>query len=188
MVDDERHAEGVPTLMTDWWNYGGLTRSVKLVDVADTFVEDYLVQLEKGSQSRIAGWVRLNGARKQQEVTIRIPEAGIAKTVTPDGSGYAAFTVDARLSLWSPESPKLYDVAIETGGESVADRIGFRSIQASGKTLLLNGQPSFARRLGARRIAHPHGAAVCGSGCAHAARMGEGDGLQFRAPAALSAR
>ena len=141
MVDDERHAEGVPTLMTDWWNYGGLTRSVKLVDVADTFVEDYLVQLEKGSQSRIAGWVRLNGARKQQAVTIRIPEAGIAKTVTPDGSGYAAFRLDARLSLWSPESPKLYDVAIETGGESVTDRIGFRAIQASGKTLLLNGRP-----------------------------------------------
>jgi beta-glucuronidase len=48
--------------MTDWWNYGGLTRSVKRADVADAFVEDYLVQLEKGSQNRIAGWVRLNGA------------------------------------------------------------------------------------------------------------------------------
>ena len=145
MVDDERHTEGVPTLMTDWWNYGGLTRSVKVVDVADTFVEDYLVQLEKGSQGRIAGWVRLNGARKQQPVTIRIPEVGIAKTVTPDGSGYAPFTADARLSLWSPESPKLYEVAIESGGERVTDRIGFRSVQASGKTLLLNGQPLHLR-------------------------------------------
>ena len=66
MVDDERHAEGVPTLMTDWWNYGGLTRSVKLVDVAETFVEDYSVQLAQGSQSRIAGWVRVNGPGKQQ--------------------------------------------------------------------------------------------------------------------------
>ena len=145
MVDDERHAGGVPTLMTDWWNYGGLTRSVKLVDVADTFVEDYLVQLAKGSQTRIAGWVRLNGPDKQQPVTIRIPEAGVSQRVTPDASGYAAFAVDAGLSLWSPENPKLYAVDIESGGERVTDRIGFRSIEASGKTLLLNGQPLHLR-------------------------------------------
>ena len=145
MVDDERHAEGVPTLMTDWWNYGGLTRSVKLVDVAETFVEDYSVQLEKGSQSRIAGWVRLAGTRKQQPVTIRIPEAGITQGVTPDASGYAQFSIDAHVSLWSPESPKLYEVSVETAGERVADRIGFRSIQTSGKTLLLNGRPLHLR-------------------------------------------
>ena len=145
MVDDERHAEGVPTLMTDWWNYGGLTRSVKIVDVADSFVEDYSVQLEKGSQSRIAGWVRVNGPNKQVPVTIRIPEAGIAQSVTPDANGYAAFTVDARLSLWSPESPKLYDVSVEAAGERITDRIGFRSIQASGKALLLNGKPLHLR-------------------------------------------
>ena len=189
MVDDQRHAEGVPTSMTDWWNYGGLTRSVKLVDVADTFVEDYSVQLEKGSQSRIAGWVRLNGPGKQQPVTIRIPEAGISRSLAPDANGYAQFTVDAHLSLWSPENPKLYEVSIETGDERVADRIGFRSIQTSGKTLLLNGQPLHLRRsLGACRIAHPHGAPVFRGGCPHAARMGEGHRLQFRAPAALSAR
>jgi beta-glucuronidase len=145
MVDDQRHAEGVPTLMTDWWNYGGLTRSVKLVDVSETFLEDYSVQLEKGSQRRIAGWVRLNGTQKQQPVVIRIPEAAISKTVTPDANGYAEFTQDADLSLWSPETPKLYDVSLETGPDRVADKIGFRSIQASGKTLLLNGKPLHLR-------------------------------------------
>ncbi|HEX3748887.1 MAG TPA: glycoside hydrolase family 2 TIM barrel-domain containing protein [Bryobacteraceae bacterium] len=145
MVDDERHAEGVPTLMTDWWNYGGLTRGVKLVDVADTFIEDYLVQLAKGSQTRIAGWVRVNGPDKQQPVTIRIPEVGISQSVTPDANGYAAFTVDAHLSLWSPENPKLYDVSIERGADRVADCIGFRSIEAVGNTLLLNGQPLHLR-------------------------------------------
>jgi len=145
MVDNERQAEGVPTLMTDWWNYGGLTRSVKLLDVAETFVEDYLVQLEKGSETRIAGWVRMNGAHKQEPVTIRIPEAGISKSVTPDAEGMARFTADAQLTLWSPENPKLYDVSIETGGERVPDRIGFRSIEASGKMLLLNGRPLHLR-------------------------------------------
>ena len=144
-VDNQRLREGVPTLMTDWWNYGGLTRSVKLVDVPETFVEDYSVQLEKGSQSRIAAWVRLNGPGKQQPVKVSIPEAGVSKNVVPDSNGYAQLTFDARLALWSPETPRLYEIAIETGTDRVAERIGFRSIEASGRTILLNGRPLHLR-------------------------------------------
>ena len=32
-VDNTRGADEVPTLNTDWWNYGGITRSVKLVEL-----------------------------------------------------------------------------------------------------------------------------------------------------------
>jgi beta-glucuronidase len=144
-VDDSRRPETVPAMMTDWWNYGGLTREVRLVDLPETFVEDYSVQLEKGSQNRISGWVRLSGSNLQQPVTLRIPEAGIATTVTPDRTGLAAIAVTARLDLWSPENPKLYDVAIDTSSDRVTDRIGFRSIEASGRNLLLNGKPLHLR-------------------------------------------
>ena len=144
-VDNQRQREGVPTVMTDWWNYGGLTREVRLVDVPETFVEDYSVQLEKGSRSRIALWVRLNGPRKQQRVTVRISEAGVSGDAMPDANGYAQLTLDARLTLWSPETPKLYEVSIAAATDQVADRIGFRSIETSGKTMLLNGQPLHLR-------------------------------------------
>ena len=46
-VDNKRLREGVPTLNTDWWNYGGLTRSVHLVDVPATFVTSYAVGLSE---------------------------------------------------------------------------------------------------------------------------------------------
>ena len=36
-VDNKRRRDGVPTSMTDWWNYGGLTRHVKLVETPATF-------------------------------------------------------------------------------------------------------------------------------------------------------
>jgi beta-glucuronidase len=140
-VDDQRRREAVPTLMTDWWNYGGLTRSVRLLDVPGTFIEDYSVQLAKGSETHVNAWVRLNGADKRQPVTIRIPEAGVTQTATAGDDGYARVAFDAKLSLWSPESPKLYEVTVEAGGERVADRIGFRSIQTRGQTILLNGKP-----------------------------------------------
>ncbi|HEV2482074.1 MAG TPA: LysR substrate-binding domain-containing protein [Puia sp.] len=59
-VDNKRYADEVPTLNTDWWNYGGITRSVMLVEVPPTFVEDYIIQLAPDSAAHIRGWVRLN--------------------------------------------------------------------------------------------------------------------------------
>jgi beta-glucuronidase len=144
-VDDQRKQDYIPTVMTDWWNYGGLTRAVRIIDVPGTFVQDYSIQLEKGSQTRVAGWVRLNGADRGQKVTVRIPEAGITQTFTPDASGLARVAFDARLDLWSPERPKLYDVTVEAGADRVTDRIGFRTIEARGRSLLLNGKPVFLR-------------------------------------------
>jgi beta-glucuronidase len=139
-VDDQRKQDFIPTVMTDWWNYGGLTREVRILDLPATFIEDYSIQLEKGSQSQIAGWVRLNGAARQQKVTIRIPEAGISQTFTPDETGLARVSFDARLDLWSPDHPKLYDVTVDAGSDHVTDRIGFRTIEARGRDLLLNGK------------------------------------------------
>src|SRR6185369_2572028 len=132
-VDNKRRRDAVPTLMTDWWDYGGLTRDVKLIETPATFVQDYFIQLQKGSRDRIAGWVKLNGARLKQKITVRIPEAGIAKSFTTDASGTALVDFEAaNLTLWSPENPKLYDVIIEAETDQVRDHIGFRSIETRG--------------------------------------------------------
>src|SRR5258706_2759378 len=120
-VDNKRRRDAVPTLNTDWWNYGGLTREVKLVEVPDTFVQDYSIQLKKGSRDHISGWVRLSGNKLNQKVTVRIPEAGIAQTYTTDANGYAEIGFDANLILWSPSNPKLYDVVVETETDRVQD-------------------------------------------------------------------
>jgi beta-glucuronidase len=144
-VDDTRRTDAIPMNMTDWWNYGGLTREVKLLDVPETFVQDYVVQLEKGSQNRIAGWVRLNGSKKHQKVTIRVAEANTSMAVDTDDAGLARFAFPANLTLWSPENPKLYAVEVAAETDRVADRIGFRSIQTSGQKILLNGKPVFLR-------------------------------------------
>lgn len=144
-VDNRRARDAVPTMMTDWWNYGGLTRAVKLVETPTTFVHDYFIQLQKGSRNRITGWVKLAGDRLAQKVTIRIPEAGISKTFTTDASGVAAIDISADLKLWSPEDPKLYDVAIEAETDQVREQIGFRGIETRGTEILLNGRPVFLR-------------------------------------------
>ncbi|MGE5127300.1 MAG: glycoside hydrolase family 2 protein, partial [Betaproteobacteria bacterium] len=145
-ADNRRRPEAVPTLDFDWWNYGGITRAVRLVEVPATFVRDYVVQLEKGSRDRVRGFVQLDGERLAQKVTVRIPEAGLAETVTTDASGRAELAFAApKLALWSPEAPKLYDVEVAAETDRVHEAIGFRSVEARGTQILLNGRPLFLR-------------------------------------------
>ena len=144
-VNNTRGKEQVPTANTDWWNYGGITRPVTLVEVPETFIQDYFVQLERGSQNQIKGWLQLNGPQLRQNVTIRIQEAGLSKTYQTDSKGRAEFSFNADLTLWSPENPKLYSVEIASETDQITDHIGFRSIEVRGTDILLNGRAVFLR-------------------------------------------
>jgi beta-glucuronidase len=144
-INDTRAKEQVPTVNTDWWNYGGITRPVTLVEVPETFVQDYFIQLEKGSTHEIKGWLQLNGPQLQQKVTVRIPDVGLSKTFQTDSRGRAELSMDAGLTLWSPENPKLYSVEVASETDQVIDHIGFRSIEVRGTNVLLNGRPVFLR-------------------------------------------
>jgi len=144
-INNTRGREQVPTVNTDWWNYGGITRPVTLVEVPETFVQDYFIQLDKGSTHQIKGWVQLNGPKLQQNVTVRIPEAGLSKTIQTDSKGRSEFSFSADLTLWSPENPRLYSVQIASERDEITDRIGFRSIEVRGTDILLNGRPVFLR-------------------------------------------
>jgi beta-glucuronidase len=144
-VDNKRRRDAVPTLNTDWWNYGGLTRDVVLIEVPDTFIQDYFLQLKKGSTDEIAGWVKINNARAGKAVTIEIPEARVKQSVTTDANGYAPVSFKARLDLWSPENPKLYEVKLATDADAVSELIGFRSLETSGADIFLNGKSIFLR-------------------------------------------
>jgi len=144
-VNNRRRAEAIPSLSTDWWNYGGLTLDVMLVEEPPAFVQDYFIQLAKGSTTQIAGWIRTNGGSPSQQLTIEIPEAGIRHTVTTDPSVYAQFRFPAHLTLWSPRNPKLYRILLSGGGDRIQDDIGFRQIETRGTKIVLNGQPTFLR-------------------------------------------
>ena len=144
-VDNTRRMDGVPTVNSDWWNYGGITRSVYLVETPETFIREYSVQLKKGSQGVIEGWVRLDGPDAAASVNVSIPELKVSKTVTADASGLARFEIDAKPVLWCPENPKLYEVTLSSGADKVSDRIGFRTIETRGDKILLNGKEIFCK-------------------------------------------
>ena len=144
-VDNKRHAEDVPTQIFDWWNYGGITRDVLLVDVEPVYVENYRLQLASVEGRRVSFSVKLNKAEANREVTLTIPELKIKKTLTTSADGTASIEMKAKPVLWSPETPKLYKVEIRCGETTLNDEIGFRTIETRGKQILLNGKPVFLK-------------------------------------------
>jgi len=144
-VDNKRYLEAVPTINTDWWNYGGITRQVNLIETPATFVRDYYVQLKKSDKNTLTGWVQLDGTELNKSVKIEIPELKIIQQLTPNVSGFAAFECKIKPEYWTPENPKLYKVNIITDNEKVTDEIGFRTIETQGTKILLNGKPIFLR-------------------------------------------
>jgi beta-glucuronidase len=182
-VDSRRRAGDLPAVGL-WWNYGGILRKVYMQRVdrvgftsvqvlpelpcptCDATVE-YRVTLRNYSPA--AQTVRLRSAYGALAVdlgTASIP-AGASHT-------FLARATLAKPQLWSPQSPSLYPVTLDTavsqqsaGGEEWAPvghyslRSGVRSIQVSPTgTLLLNGQKLNFRGVGLVEDSRSSGAAL----------------------------
>lgn len=145
-VDSTPQADGVPPPVTDWENYGGITRPMRLVITPGTFIDEAWVRL--GKDGRIAATVKLDGAQAaNQEVHVRIAELGLDVAGRTDANGVLAASAAAPkgLARWSPQRPKLYDVVVQAGEDRLTDRVGFRTIETKGSDILLNGEPIFLR-------------------------------------------
>src|SRR5271165_3431607 len=147
-VDSTRLADGVPTLKTDWWNYGGLTREVSLVEVPDRYIDEFDLHLKRGTRNEIEGWVHVVGAPTGSEIKVTLEKegrsAGITAKTGEDGRAQIHL-VDANLQLWAPEHPVLYRVLLMAGEDRLEDEMGFRTIEARETQILLNGQPIFLK-------------------------------------------
>ena len=146
-VDNKRKKEAVPTLNTDWWNYGGITRDVKLIETTETFINDYFIQLAPKNKQLLSGYIALKGSHVSgRRVSLNIPELKIKKELITDSTGRAAFNIKvSKVTFWSPDNPYLYDVFVKTNEEELQDQIGLRTIETQGQNVLLNGKSIFLR-------------------------------------------
>ena len=151
-VDNKRHAEDVPTQIFDWWNYGGITRDVKLVKVPMNYLENYDLQLKKAANKakvrELAFSAKMNAKEAGHQVEVYIPELKLKQQFTTDAEGKVSGVLKVaakKLQLWCPENPKRYDVQLTLDAGMVADSIGFRTIETRGKQILLNGKPIFLK-------------------------------------------
>ncbi len=144
-VNNQRAEDGIPGTGYDWFNYGGITREVYLVETANSYINDFFIQLKKHSDSEVLGWVRINGKNPSQNVRVIIPDLKVDYKTTTDSGGLAAIKFSSGFQLWTPEKPRLYRVIIQCETDTVTDDIGFRRIEADGSKILLNGKPVFLK-------------------------------------------
>ena len=147
-VNSRREFGNLPGTDADWFNYGGLTRSVWLVITPSTFIQHYHLGLhERDGRNVIFGSVRLDGsAASGARVTVRAAELDADVVVTTGSDGCAEFEFEpSHLVRWSPETPRLYSVAVTSARDCLEDRFGFRTISTRNSEILLNGQSIYLR-------------------------------------------
>ena len=144
-VDNRRLKDGIPGLGYDWFNYGGITRDVNLVETPSTFIEDYSIQLVKSSLNEVSGWIKLNGDPFSQSIRLIIPELKIDLSTVTNREGIARILFSENFELWNPGNPKLYKIRVECETDTITDHIGFRNIEVKGSDIYLNGDPVFLK-------------------------------------------
>ena len=146
-VDNRRERTQVPTVNTDWWNYGGITRSVNILELPKSYVSDYLVALTPKTIKEVSATFKIAhfDSSSPAYVHLSIPELNISENVKIDQTGKASISLKTSPMLWSPSNPKLYRVDITYNDEIIEDNIGFRTISTQGEDILLNGKPIFLK-------------------------------------------
>jgi beta-glucuronidase len=159
VVDSTRRPLQVPARNTDWFNYGGVFRELSLLCVPKEHIRTFRASLvPDGTLRRVRVAAEVSEGASGSAV-FEIPELGLREEIAiTDGRGEAVF--DCAPALWSPETPKLYDVSLRFGEDEVRDRVGFREIRACGQELLLNGKPLFLRGVSCHEESVEHGRAL----------------------------
>jgi len=146
VVDNRREADRVPALWCDWFNYGGVFRSVRLIEVPPSHIKRTFLRLLRGSGFRRLRLDVETSALEGEVVTLSVAALGVRERAAVVKRGMASLEFTAEPSLWSPESPHLYEVEVALeSGDRLEDSVGFREVRVQEDRLLLNGEPVFLR-------------------------------------------
>ncbi|HEX7057650.1 MAG TPA: glycoside hydrolase family 2 TIM barrel-domain containing protein [Bacilli bacterium] len=160
VVNNTRKRTNVPCDNTDWFNYGGIYRDVDLIRVPATFIKNFHIELVPGSGfAKIKACVEVDGPKADGSAHLQIPELNLqADIAVRDGLG--SIVAEASPKLWSPESPKLYEVSVAYETDRICERVGFREIAVNGTDILLNGKKIFLKGISAHEESVMNGKAV----------------------------
>lgn len=147
-VNNTRNESAIPAMAFDWWNYGGITRDVMLLNVAENYVKDYFVRLRPGTTDTIDIDVAMAEEKPGVKISVAIPELGTTSEATTDARGRVKMALrSSKITRWQPGNPYLYDVIIAGGNDCVKEKIGFRNIETRGTEIFVNGKPQFMRSI-----------------------------------------
>ncbi|MEV0933102.1 glycoside hydrolase family 2 TIM barrel-domain containing protein [Streptomyces phaeochromogenes] len=122
----------------DQWWLPGIFRDVTLIARPAGGIED--VWLRTGfdhARGRGSVEAEITADATAFPVTLRIPELGV-EHVWDTSADVAPLDVTG-VEPWSAERPRLYEATVSTAAESIALRVGFRTVEIHGDRFLVNG-------------------------------------------------
>lgn len=158
-ADSTRRNEQVPPSVTDWFNYGGIYRDIEIIRVPKIHIKNFGIALMPDSGFKKIRAEVILSEKIDSTASLIIDRLGV-KVDIPIKDGIGEIVFEAAPELWSPESPKLYEVTLHCENDSVKDSVGFREIRVRGMDILLNGKPIFLRGISCHEDSAPNGKAL----------------------------
>ena len=181
----------MPPPVTDWENYGGITRSIRLISTPETYVDSASLQLTRDGQIAVAA--HLDGPQAaNRALHLRIADLAHRSCRQHRCPGQLARHRRGapRAGSMVARQPKLYDCRSRPATTAGAIASASAPSPSDGPDILLNGKPVFLRGISlheeefgtdpTRAITPVSGAGAADSSQRRSAR-------QLRAPGALSA-
>ena len=153
-VNNRREPNRIPAMRSDWWNFGGITRSVSLIEVPETFLSDAWVTM--ADDGRIIGGATVDGPdAANAAVTIEFVDTGIGAELV-DGRFEIAADVAATLERWEPGAAVLHQVRWSCAPSSASpdqfnDEVGLRTVRVDGNRIYVNDTETFLRGISIHR-------------------------------------
>ena len=151
-ADSRFDEHSFPQRYTDWFNYGGIARSVSAHELKGiSILSNHLVYELSEDLKDVTVSAKLD-LYNACEGSVTSPLSVTVGDVTVyDGEitldGYERRTYETpkvtieNVAIWDPKTPNLYTVAVKTDTDDLIDRVGFRKIEVKDVKILLNGKP-----------------------------------------------
>ena len=128
----------------DWYQYGGITRSVELHQVTNIMIEQLVIRTIDHAAKRIAVEIHCRGTSGGEDLLVWINGRLLHReALSINGSG-GCIRREFELpeaELWSPERPRLQYIEVQLGDDDQCERFGLRTVVVAGHDILINGKP-----------------------------------------------
>jgi len=144
VVDNRFDFERVPLHeeFFDFYQWGGIIRSVWLHDVPECFIEAITVVVNDYIAGAITARIKLAGSVPAfVDLTSKLDGQPVQNhSVQPDGKWITLELRVADPTPWSPQTPNLHTLTVTCQQDDMEVRFGLREVKTQGRDILLNGQ------------------------------------------------